>query len=182
MQPSDSPSEERRERAGPDLAPAKVRAELAALGPDARKIAGGLVVVMMREPDRVRDREWLLENFTLLSAKALELGDEDQAALQDFVRRERDAVLNATFRLFLRVAEDMRGLTGAAVEGPASGTGAGGPASGSGADGPANGSGTDGPASGTDASGPASGPGGSGPASGTLGQATMIALSYFDEA
>jgi len=122
---------------GPDLEPARVRSELAALGADARKIAGGLVVVMMREPNRVRDREWLLENFTVLSAKALELGDEDQAELKAFVRRERDAVMNATFRLFLRVAEDMRGLTGGVAEGGASGT---------------------------------------------LGQATMVALSYFDEA
>lgn len=116
----------------PDLDPATVRAELAALGPAARKVAGGLVVVMMREPERVRDREWLLENLTLLSAKALDYGDAEQEALRAFVREERDAVLNATFRLFLRVAEDVKGLT-------------------------------------------------AGEATGTLGQATMIALSYFED-
>lgn len=117
----------------PDLDPARVRAELAALDATGQKVAGGLVVVMMREPERVRDREWLLENFTLLSAKALELSDADKDALQAYVRAERDAVLNATFRLFLRVAEDVRGLSGEAAEG-----------------------------------------------AGTLGQATMIALSYFE--
>ena len=98
-----------------------------------RKIAGGLVVVMMREPERVREREWLLENFTLLSAKALELGAANQTELQAYVRRERDAVLNATFRLFLRVAQDVHGLN-------------------------------------------------AGESTGTLGQATILALSYFEAA
>jgi hypothetical protein len=117
----------------PNLDPAVVRAELAALSHTGRKIAGGLVVVMMREPERVREREWLLENFTLLSAKALELGDANQAELQAYVRRERDAVLNATFRLFLRVAQDVHGLN-------------------------------------------------AGESTGTLGQATILALSYFEAA
>ncbi len=90
--------------------PAELRAELAALSHDARKIVGGLVVVMMREPGRVREREWLLETYTLLAAEALGLGDAEVERLEAFVRSERDATLNAAFGLFLRVAADLEGL------------------------------------------------------------------------
>lgn len=110
--------------------PADLRAELAGLSQTARKVVGGLVVVMMREPERVRDREWLLENYTLLSSEALGLGDDEVEQLKEFVRSERDAVLNATLRLFLRVARDLEGIGGQP----------------------------------------------------TLGQATMVALSYFETA
>jgi len=110
--------------------PAALRAELARLSQEARKVVGGLVVVMMREPERVREREWVLENYTLLASDALGLDDAAVAELQEFVRAERDGVLNATMRLFLRVAQDLEGLGGEP----------------------------------------------------TLGQATMVALSYFETA
>jgi hypothetical protein len=99
--------------------PAVLRAELAALGDEARKVVGGLVVVMMREPERVRDREWLLENYTLLASEALGLGDGRLDELQTFVLAQRDAVLNATMRLFLRVAADLSGLGGESTLGQA---------------------------------------------------------------
>ena len=92
--------------------PAILRAELASLSQEARKVVGGLVVVMMREPERVRDREWVLENYTLLASDALGLGNAEVAELQAFVQSERDGILNATMRLFLRVARDLEGLGG----------------------------------------------------------------------
>jgi hypothetical protein len=88
-----------------------LRAGLAALSPLASKTAAGVIVVMMREPSRVRDREWLAEVFTRVAAKALELpeplGAEGSRELQRFVRREHRQVLNLCAALFVRVAEDL---------------------------------------------------------------------------
>ena len=88
-----------------------LRAGLAALSPAASKTAAGVIVVMMREPGRVRDREWLAEVFTRVAAKALEfpepLGPEHSRELQRFVRREHRNVLNLCAALFVRVAEDL---------------------------------------------------------------------------
>jgi len=90
---------------------------------------------MMHSPERVREREWLLENYTLLAAEALGPRATVVAELQAFVRAERDAALNAAFRLFLRVAADLEGLASLPGAPPA-----------------------------------------------TLGQATVVALSYFEPA
>lgn len=92
--------------------PAALRAELARLSDTGRKVSGGLVVVMMREPQRAREREWLLENYTVLTAKALEADRLKDDELKALVRSERDVILNATMRLFLRVARDLEGLGG----------------------------------------------------------------------
>jgi hypothetical protein len=88
--------------------PEGLRAELDGLDQEERKVVGALIVVMMREPARVREREWLLEAYAHIASQALEMGDEQLEQLRDWVRTHRDRVLNASFRLFLRVAEDLR--------------------------------------------------------------------------
>ena len=94
----------------PTVSPEDLRRQLRSLGPDTQKIVGGLVVIMMRDSERIREREWLLENFTVLAAKAKGLSEAQTQELQAFVQAERDGALNAAFALFLRVAADLEGL------------------------------------------------------------------------
>ena len=89
-----------------------LRVDLMALPEAPRKIVAGLVVLMMKEPDKVRNREWLLEAYTHIAAQALEIGDEHLGKLQAIIQDERDRVLNLSFQLFLRVAEEARALGG----------------------------------------------------------------------
>ena len=93
----------------PVPSPEAMRAELDALSPECRKVVGALIVVMMREPDKVRDREWLMEAYAHIASQALEMGDEQLDVLQAWVRDNRDTCMNAAFRLFLRVARDLEG-------------------------------------------------------------------------
>jgi hypothetical protein len=88
-----------------------LRSELAALTPAAQKTAAGVIVVMMREPERVRDREWLLEVFTRVAGRALGFPERPSAAQTDelrrFARQNHRQVLNLCAALFVRVAEDL---------------------------------------------------------------------------
>ncbi|MDF1798861.1 MAG: hypothetical protein P1V81_06770 [Planctomycetota bacterium] len=87
--------------------PEAMRAELDGLAAEERKVIGGMIVAMMREPDKLRDREWLLEAYSHIASQALELGDERLEELREWIRSHRDTCLNASFRLFLRVARDL---------------------------------------------------------------------------
>lgn len=87
--------------------PEAMRAELDGLSADQRKVIGGMIVAMMREPDKLRDREWLLEAYSHIASQALEMGDERLEELREWVRANRETCLNASFRLFLRVARDL---------------------------------------------------------------------------
>jgi hypothetical protein len=88
--------------------PDSLRHAITSLGDWPRKVVIGVVVLMMKEPQKIRDREWLLELYTHVAAQALEMGDERLGELQDLVREQRDEILNLCFQLFLRVAEDAR--------------------------------------------------------------------------
>ena len=92
--------------------PKALRTQLMGLGEDERKVIAGMVVLMMKEPEKVRDREWILEAYTHISAQALEMGDERLEQLKELVRERRDLVLNASFGLFFRVAQDAAELGG----------------------------------------------------------------------
>ena len=86
--------------------PEDLKAQLMGLGEDERKVIAGMVVLMMKEPDKVRDREWLMEAYTHISSQALEMGDERLDELKALIQERRDLVLNASFALFFRVAQD----------------------------------------------------------------------------
>ncbi|MEZ6014391.1 MAG: GNAT family N-acetyltransferase [Planctomycetota bacterium] len=104
---------------------AELRRDLARMDPVRQKLVGGVLAVMFTQPERVRDRDWIVEQFTqvtLLAADAGELGADFEAAqraqdggsaalqvVQRFVRDNVDQVLNACFALFLHVADDLRG-------------------------------------------------------------------------
>lgn len=92
--------------------PEALRTQLMGLGADERKVIAGMVVLMMKKPGKVRDREWLLEAYTHISAQALEMGDERLDQLKELVQERRDLVLNASFGLFFRVAQDAAEIGG----------------------------------------------------------------------
>ncbi|MFT4709371.1 MAG: hypothetical protein ACI8Q9_000491 [Planctomycetota bacterium] len=92
--------------------PEELKAQLMGLGADERKVIAGMVVLMMKEPGKIRDREWLLEAYTHISAQALEMGDERLEQLKELVQERRDLVLNTSFALFFRVAQDAAELGG----------------------------------------------------------------------
>ena len=74
--------------------PAGLRATLAAFDPRQQKIVGGVVAVMIENPERVRDREWMVE-FAKKSGRplifALAQSDRDpqgyKAVLDDYFAR-----------------------------------------------------------------------------------------------
>ena len=77
------------------------------------KVVGGVLAAMFAAPDRVRDRDWIVEQFTqvaLLTGQFEEAGEahEGAEAAQDWVRANVDEVLNACYALFVHVADDMR--------------------------------------------------------------------------
>lgn len=99
--------------------PDEVAALVAPLDQRDRKVLGGLVVCMMREPQRVRDREWLSERFVELANVAQHGGDRDSiatdadvAAVAAYARARMTPVLNAAFALFLRTAADLQARGG----------------------------------------------------------------------
>ncbi len=91
--------------------PEEVRAALAPLDPREQKIVGGMLTVMMTEPDRVREREWIAEQLTRVTLLAGEFeGDSPDAgvqAVQDYLRDKAPGLLSASFLLFQRVGLDM---------------------------------------------------------------------------
>ena len=91
-----------------------LRATLADFDDRQRKIVGGMIAVMIENPHRVREREWISEQFTHVTLLAS--GFEDVASVQAgmdqvqaYVRTNVTPLLNACFLLFLCVAEDMEG-------------------------------------------------------------------------
>ena len=77
------------------------------------KVAGGVLAVMFASPDRVKDREWMSEQFTqvaLLTGQFEEAGHAHEGAemAQAWIKSNITRILNACFALFVHVAEDMR--------------------------------------------------------------------------
>lgn len=97
----------------------QLRAQLAACDERRKKIIGGVLAVMFKNPERVREREWISEQFLQVALLAgdweqdgggQELGSADQAVglAQDYARANIDPILNACFALFACVGEDLR--------------------------------------------------------------------------
>ena len=58
----------------------ELRSQIRALDPIEKKVLGGLIVLMIRNHDRVKDSEWIYESLVRLSVPALDL---DQAGEVD---------------------------------------------------------------------------------------------------
>ncbi len=76
-----------------------------------QKIVSGLLVEMMKNPTRVRERDWVIEQLaelTLLTGDFEDATPESgAAAVREFVREHADEILNASFLLFQRVGMDL---------------------------------------------------------------------------
>jgi hypothetical protein len=93
---------------------AEVRARIQELSVAEKKVLGGMIVVMIHDHTRVKQREFIAENFTRLAVPALQLDadgevDADLDAVQAFVDASMGRVLDLAYPLFALVAEDMRG-------------------------------------------------------------------------
>ena len=93
---------------GPD----QIRASIVALDATEKKVLGGMIVVMIRNHEKIKDQEWVAENFTRISVGALGLlaaspVDEDIENVSKFVEKSMGPVLNVAFPLFAQVAADM---------------------------------------------------------------------------
>jgi len=91
--------------------PIDVRRTLANLDTRCQKIVGGLLAVMIKNPTRVQEREWMSEQLTELTLLA---GDIDANAaheavelVQTFLQANSETLLRAAFLLFQRVGLDM---------------------------------------------------------------------------
>jgi len=85
-----------------------------------RKVLGGLLALLMTEPARIRDREWVAQQFVQLAVVAHGFdGGEDAVSSDDvelvqlYAERRMPAILPAMFALFVRVADDLRARGGA---------------------------------------------------------------------
>ncbi len=97
-----------------------LRAELAQYGETRKKVVGGLLAVMFQSPDRVRDREWIVEQFTqvaLLTGQFdhIEHAHDGVEVAQEWIRDNVDALLNACYALFVHVAQDLGDADGGTV-------------------------------------------------------------------
>lgn len=94
-----------------------LRATLAHFDERRKKIVGGVLAVMIENPGRIREREWIAEQFTqvVLLASGLEDVDDAQdglAQIQTYARENIAPILNACYRLFQVVAEDLAASAG----------------------------------------------------------------------
>lgn len=101
----------------------EVRQQIRPLDELDRKVLGGMVALLMREPHRLRDREWVAQQFVQVAVVAHGFQGEGDEASTDDVERVRlyanlrmAAILDAALALFVRVAEDLRSTQGATLE------------------------------------------------------------------
>jgi hypothetical protein len=89
-----------------------LRSHLAGLDARQRKIVGGVLAVMIENPERVREREWITEQFTQVVLLACEFEDvgsvqEGVERVQTYAREQLDPLLSACYQLFTVTAEDL---------------------------------------------------------------------------
>ncbi|MBL8733724.1 MAG: hypothetical protein JNN13_15235 [Planctomycetes bacterium] len=98
---------------------AAVRERLAPLDDLDKKVLGGLLATWMAAPQRVRDREWVSEQFVHLANAAIGAGDDGPATSADvervrsFARDRMPAIEAAALLVFVRVAADLQARGGA---------------------------------------------------------------------
>ena len=90
--------------------PDVVRRALANLDARDSRIVAGLLAMMMREPQRVRDREWMAERLTQVTLLAGELEADTPKdgvrRVQEFLLERAEPLLGAALLLFKRLGLD----------------------------------------------------------------------------
>lgn len=91
--------------------PSEVRQALSHFDGRQQKIVSGLLVAMMQNPTRVKERDWIVEQLAELTLLTGEFEDESPEsgaqAVKDFVGSNLDEILNAAYLLFQRVGLDL---------------------------------------------------------------------------
>jgi len=91
--------------------PEEVRATLAPFDERRQKIVAGMLGVMIKEPARVREREWIARRLAEVTVMAGEFpADTPQdgvRVVQEFLERNAEELLRAAYLLFQRVGLDM---------------------------------------------------------------------------
>ena len=90
-----------------------LRASLADFDETRKKLVGGMLAVMFASPDKIRDREWISEQFTqvaLLTGRfeGVEHAHEGVEIAREWISENLTPVMNACYALFVHVADDMR--------------------------------------------------------------------------
>lgn len=89
-----------------------LRATLSAFDERQKKIVGGVLAVMIKNPERVPEKEWISEQFTqvvLLACDFEDVGSVDQGVgrIQAYAQEHIDTLLSTCFQLFAVTAEDL---------------------------------------------------------------------------
>ena len=98
---------------------AEVQTRIRALDELDQKVLGGLIAAWIAAPSRVRDREWVSEQFVHVATVALGGGDDGPATSADvdrvrtFARARMPAIEAVAMGLFVRVAADLQARGGA---------------------------------------------------------------------
>lgn len=89
-----------------------LRSEIAGFDARQQKVAAAMTLVLIREPGQIRDREWIAEQLTHLTAKAHGFEDdpdpEQLEGLRTWILENRDSVLNAAFAVFAHAAQEIQ--------------------------------------------------------------------------
>lgn len=91
-----------------------LRRDLSTFDEVQKKAAGGMLAVMFASPGRIKDREWMSEQFTQVALLTGQFEEAEHAhegivVAQAWIQSNITSVLNACFALFVHVAEDMAG-------------------------------------------------------------------------
>ena len=91
--------------------PEAVRAALAHFDVRRQKVVAGLFGVMIQNPIRVRDREWICQQLTEMATLAGDFEAESApaaiAAVEEFLQENSAELLSAAYLLFQRVGLDL---------------------------------------------------------------------------
>ncbi len=98
--------------------PEEVRELIAPFDARDRKVLGGVVALLMSEPARIRDGEWLNERFLQVATFAHGFDEEGGAEVaggtdavelvRGYAEQRRRPILNAAIALFVRTAEELQ--------------------------------------------------------------------------
>lgn len=93
--------------------PDEVRALIAPFDALDRRVTGGVITLLMRDPERVRDQEWLAERFVEVAVVAHGFPEDGTATTEDvevvrtYAESRRRPILNAAIALFVRTAVEL---------------------------------------------------------------------------
>lgn len=90
-----------------------LRAQLTHFDDVERKVVGGMLAVIFAAPDRIRDREWMAEQYTQVALVTGQFEEAEHAhegfeRAREWIRAHIGEHLGACIALFVHVAEDMR--------------------------------------------------------------------------